>query len=373
MIPAGNTFALDTTAFADGVHELRVLAYDDTPVRSAGRAFASLTTDNFGRGASLVPALTSGDLSTRFDFTLAGLGAPIDELLLMQGSRVIAAATGASGIASVHGRILGAGDSRVWCEARFADGTRARTGTTTISVANAEGVPDTAVPIVSSFTKHVRADRPALIELPATFSQAFTSATCIVTTTPAQATVLASGPLYLMMRPNPGASGTDTLVFHAVNAHGPSTDATVTIVYDTPAVCPPPTNYCVAAPNSFGSGAHMSSSGSTSIGANEFLLSAFGLPPNTTCIVMYGANATQSPLGNGFLCIDSPFRRIGVLQASFLGDVQRPIDFTRFPFNSGPMAITAGTEWNFQMWYRNVAGGGALFNLTDGLHACFGL
>lgn len=373
VIPAGNTFALDTTAFADGVHELRVLAYDDTPVRSAGRAFASLTTDNFGRGASLVPALTSGDLSTRFDFTLAGLGAPIDELLLMQGSRVIAAATGASGIASVHGRILGAGDSRVWCEARFADGTRARTGTTTISVANAEGVPDTAVPLVSSFTKHVRADRAALIELPATFSQAFTSATCIVTTTPAQATVLASGPLYLMMRPNPGASGTDTLVFHAVNAHGPSTDATVTIVYDTPAVCPPPTNYCVAAPNSFGSGAHMSSSGSTSIGANDFLVSAFGLPPNTTCIVMYGANATQSPLGNGFLCIDSPFRRIGVLQASFLGDVQRPIDFTRFPFNSGPMAITAGTEWNFQMWYRNVAGGGALFNLTDGLHACFGL
>ena len=37
--------------------------------------------------------------------------------------------------------------------------------------------------------------------------------------------------------------------------------------------------------------------------------------------------------------------------------------------NASPAAghIVAGTTWKFQYWYRNVAGGGAGFNLSDGL------
>lgn len=369
---AGNTFALDTTAFADGVHDLRVLAYDNTLVKSVGRALGTLAIDNFGRSATLAPSATSGDLTTRFDLTLGGAGGSVSELLLMQGSRVIGSATPSNPIASIHGRLLGAGDVRVWCEARFADGRRARSASVTLTIANAEGSPGSAAPIASSYLKRVLPDRACLVELPATFAQPLSSASVSITTPPAQASVLASGLGWAMLRPNPGASGTDTLVFTVTNG-ATSAPATVTIVYAPAAVCPPPVNYCVAAPNSFGNGAHMAWSGSTSIGVNDFQIGAFGLPPNTTCIFMYGANATQTPLGNGFLCIDSPFRRIGVQQASGIGDITRAIDFTRLPFSSGPQAITAGTEWNFQVWYRNVAGGGALFNLTDGLHACFGL
>jgi hypothetical protein len=41
---------------------------------------------------------------------------------------------------------------------------------------------------------------------------------------------------------------------------------------------------------------------------------------------------------------------------------QSPADFVGFQ---------PGTSWNFQFWYRNPAGGGAGFNLSDALHVDF--
>jgi len=35
--------------------------------------------------------------------------------------------------------------------------------------------------------------------------------------------------------------------------------------------------------------------------------------------------------------------------------------------------IVGGSNWNFQYWYRDVAGGGSGVNLSDGLNATFGL
>ena len=38
---------------------------------------------------------------------------------------------------------------------------------------------------------------------------------------------------------------------------------------------------------------------------------------------------------------------------------------------TGPGQISAGSTWNFQFWYRDPAGGGAGFNLSDGLQLTF--
>jgi hypothetical protein len=46
-------------------------------------------------------------------------------------------------------------------------------------------------------------------------------------------------------------------------------------------------------------------------------------------------------------------------------------DFTQPPMGSGNGAILAGTMMNFQFWYRDKPGGGAGYNLSDGLNVTF--
>ena len=44
------------------------------------------------------------------------------------------------------------------------------------------------------------------------------------------------------------------------------------------------------------------------------------------------------------------------------------VDFSGLP-NGGD--ITAGSTWNFQAWYRDPAGGGTSFNLSDAIEILF--
>jgi hypothetical protein len=141
----------------------------------------------------------------------------------------------------------------------------------------------------------------------------------------------------------------------------------VTIVYDAPVTCPPPSNFCVTSPNSSGQDAVMGWAGSTSFGANDLELNAFGLPANKFGIFFYGTNAAQIPLGNGYRCVASPFYRLGSAVSDGFGDVGFQVDFTKQPAYSGPGAITIGSTQRFQMWFRDPAGGGGRTNLTDGL------
>jgi hypothetical protein len=85
-LPNGR-FALDTTTLADGYHEWRVLAYDDTIERSVGRKTGAILVGNRGRSANLSPGIASGNLTTRFDYTASASGGTVQELRLLQGSR----------------------------------------------------------------------------------------------------------------------------------------------------------------------------------------------------------------------------------------------------------------------------------------------
>ncbi len=129
--------------------------------------------------------------------------------------------------------------------------------------------------------------------------------------------------------------------------------------------------YCTTSPNSAGSGALITTTGTGSISDNSFGLAASGLPTTgVPGIFFYGPGQATIPFGQGTLCVAQAgiIRIKPPLFSSFLGTVNRSIDFTTFPFDSGAGAITPGSTWNFQFWYRDPGFG---FNLSNAVEVTF--
>ena len=128
--------------------------------------------------------------------------------------------------------------------------------------------------------------------------------------------------------------------------------------------CPAPVNYCTGAPNSVGAGARIDWRGTTSVSQNQLSLVVSGCPPSTIGLMIFGSSPTQSFFGNGFLCVGAPLHRLGIVHADTTGIVRRSFDATAH-------GIAPGDVRFFQLWYRNPAGGGVAFNLSDGLAVTF--
>ena len=128
--------------------------------------------------------------------------------------------------------------------------------------------------------------------------------------------------------------------------------------------CVLPTNVCSSSPNSVGPGATMAWAGSTVRAQNNFTIVAAGLPPNAANIFYYGQAQAFTAFGNGWRCVGGSVLRLPVTSASIFGDAAVPVNLTGSP-------IDAGETWYFQNWYRNPAGGGAGFNLSDALQTPF--
>ncbi|MFT4538569.1 MAG: hypothetical protein ACI835_001005 [Planctomycetota bacterium] len=128
-------------------------------------------------------------------------------------------------------------------------------------------------------------------------------------------------------------------------------------------------NYCQTAPNSVGSGATIWYTGSSSVAANDLMLRAQGLPAQQFGIFYYGPNQLNAPFGEGFRCVGGSTTRLPVLSSNNAGNVNYAIDNTNLPPTAG--AIIPGAVWNFQFWYRDPAGGGTSYNLTDALEMTF--
>lgn len=128
--------------------------------------------------------------------------------------------------------------------------------------------------------------------------------------------------------------------------------------------------YCVSTPNTFGAGAHIASSGTSSIAVNDLVLSCTGVPPLHPARVCMGSMQALSVLGDGVLCIGGTMRRFKVVASDALGGVSFPIDFTD-PTQPAAGVITAGSTWNFQLVYRDPLGGAATFNTSDALSVTF--
>lgn len=146
------------------------------------------------------------------------------------------------------------------------------------------------------------------------------------------------------------------------------------IIGDTWTAQPVPhfvTTYCIGAPNSVGDGARIGYAGTTSISANDFHVMVSQAPPQEFGLFFYGPNQDEVLFGNGWRCVKpwptGIFRLNPAQMTSGDETADRHVDFTQPPADG----IHPGEAWNFQFWYRDPAGGGAQFNLSDALHAVF--
>ncbi len=142
---------------------------------------------------------------------------------------------------------------------------------------------------------------------------------------------------------------------------------------NAPACCPAPVNFCAATANSSGQACTISSGGTTSIAANDFVLQAAGGVGGSTCLFFYGPSQINVPFGNGFLCAGAGATghvRLGPPQAfDAAGAATRALDFTAPVQPNGQ--ITAGSSWNFQLWYHDPLGAPTTINLSDAVAVTF--
>ena len=131
--------------------------------------------------------------------------------------------------------------------------------------------------------------------------------------------------------------------------------------------CPPPANFCLAAPNSYNAGgATISHLGTTDISNNDFVLYTQNIPPGKLTLHLYSMDMTAFvPFGDGYRCLGSPFYRIYPAQnADAFGQVFMPVDLNNLP----PAGhIDAGESWGFMAWYRDPPFGGAGYNGSDAI------
>ena len=130
------------------------------------------------------------------------------------------------------------------------------------------------------------------------------------------------------------------------------------------------TSYCISSPNSAGSGALISHTGTAFVSNNDLTLIANGCPPSEFGIFFFGSGQVSNPVGDGVLCV-SQFFRLNPVLSNPSGTAASFLDLTNLPNPDPAGQIHAGSTWNFQFWYRDPSAGGAGFNFTDALSITF--
>lgn len=133
----------------------------------------------------------------------------------------------------------------------------------------------------------------------------------------------------------------------------------------------PGTPFCPLTPNSAGAGAAISAAGGVSVQANDLSFMAGPMAVGEPGIFYYGPDQLQVPFGNGNRCVGGSG---GTIVRMFPFVVADATGFMSYAFdNTGPphIQVVPGATLNFQAWFRDPAGGGAGFNLSDGLAVMF--
>jgi len=131
-------------------------------------------------------------------------------------------------------------------------------------------------------------------------------------------------------------------------------------------------SFCSSGANSTGQAAQISATGCNSVAADDLVLQAGPVPAGEPGLFYYGPNELNITFGNGVRCVGGPsgqvFRLFPILTASSGGTFTRPLNIAGLPTGG---EIDPGTTWKFQAWFRDPAGGGAGFDLSDGLSVTF--
>ena len=128
-------------------------------------------------------------------------------------------------------------------------------------------------------------------------------------------------------------------------------------------------NFCTSTVNSTGLASTISATGSSSISANDLVLSADSLPAQPG-IFIAGPDETQVPFFNGFLCVSPQgLQRFIAVSAPSGGVVSQVVDIASSV--AGGLNVAAGAPYYFQRWNRDPAAGGGNANFSDGLRVVY--
>jgi len=235
VVPDGEPFRLDTTRLGDGHHELRVRSRDDTAVASTVRWIGAIDVDNAGRSVELLPAATSGDLSTPFVLTSeveTGAGTVV-QVRLVQHGRVVASGDDPTRPLTTYGAALGSGPSRVRAEVEFADGMVVRPAPVGLDISRDVGGPVGVTPEAFGYRRTVDPAHAALLELPVAWDDADASREYRIVTPPTQATLSGTeAEPYRLLVAEENATGSDHVEFEVVVGGVTSGTARIDLFYD---------------------------------------------------------------------------------------------------------------------------------------------
>jgi len=128
--------------------------------------------------------------------------------------------------------------------------------------------------------------------------------------------------------------------------------------------------YCGAALNSAGLATQVNVDSSISVATNDFEVTVSDGIPGGFGLYFYGERRVRFPFGDGFRCVGGFTARLQppiALDPS--GTRVRAYDLTQPPQPSA--AVLPGATWHFQFWYRDLAAGGAGFNVSNGVSVTF--
>jgi hypothetical protein len=105
--------------------------------------------------------------------------------------------------------------------------------------------------------------------------------------------------------------------------------------------------------------------GERSLAANDFHLTATGVPPDQFGLFFLGLTGIELPFGEGFRCIGGANSRImPPVISDTSGFATARVDFT---LPHGGLIAAGMPAVRYQYWYRDPAGGSFGFNLSDAL------
>lgn len=125
---------------------------------------------------------------------------------------------------------------------------------------------------------------------------------------------------------------------------------------------------CAGDVNSRGQRATLQLTRSTSVSENRLRALISDGSSNELAFLFYGDRRADRPFGQGRLCVGGPLHRVGagtLLNSS--GNATGFIDLTTPALASGPAALSPGSNWAFQVLYRD----GQSFNLTSAVSMVF--